>query len=288
MDQALSCGDEEGTLQLKRLPEHRTGNVQKDIPSSVSETLRSPGQPLDTGTRSFMEPRLGYDFSKVRIHADSKAAESAQAIKSLAYTSGNHLVFNLGKYAPNSSEGKTLLGHELAHVVQNGSMPIPDTIRRWPRGVLEEQAIRRGRTLDRTQKKRTISPFNITLDRCDKSPYDEATVKQAAKDAYNKVKDSDCVKSETLKYDILDEFDGLEIDCEQSGSSCGGARRYFSQTVNIYPDSLKYNKCGPLKSTILHEIVHLTEWNPFGGEDRTSGCEKSCFGYGSGDASECK
>jgi hypothetical protein len=39
----------------------------------VNEVLRSPGQPLDGATRSFMEPRFGHDFSRVRVHTDARA-----------------------------------------------------------------------------------------------------------------------------------------------------------------------------------------------------------------------
>src|SRR5262249_2438115 len=34
----------------------------------VQDVLQSPGQPLDSGARRFMEPRFGHDFSKIRIH----------------------------------------------------------------------------------------------------------------------------------------------------------------------------------------------------------------------------
>jgi hypothetical protein len=91
-----------------------------EVPSSVHEALRSPGQPLDAGTRAFMEPRFGYDFSQVRIHADIKAAESARAVNALAYTVGNDMVFNFGQYAPGTAEGNKILGHELTHVIQQG------------------------------------------------------------------------------------------------------------------------------------------------------------------------
>ena len=49
-------------------------------PPIVHDVLRSPGQPLDAGTRAFMEPRFGQDFSQVRIHTDARAAESARAV----------------------------------------------------------------------------------------------------------------------------------------------------------------------------------------------------------------
>ena len=73
---------------------------------------------LPESTRSFFENRFGHDFSRVRIHTDAKAAESAQSINARAYTVGNDLVFNRGQYAPDTSAGRMLLGHELTHVVQ--------------------------------------------------------------------------------------------------------------------------------------------------------------------------
>lgn len=60
----------------------------------------------------------GFDFSKVRIHTDAIAAESARKVDALAFTVGDHIVFGTGRYAPNSSSGRRLLAHELAHVVQ--------------------------------------------------------------------------------------------------------------------------------------------------------------------------
>ena len=35
---------------------------------------------------TFMEPGFGHDFSRVRVHADAKAAKSAWAVNALAYT----------------------------------------------------------------------------------------------------------------------------------------------------------------------------------------------------------
>src|SRR5262245_3868250 len=62
---------------------------QKEIPPSVREVLASPGRPLSEQPRAVMEPRFGHDFSRVRVHADGKAAESAQALNALAYTPGS-------------------------------------------------------------------------------------------------------------------------------------------------------------------------------------------------------
>src|SRR5208283_3886724 len=63
----------------KKYKPHRsaTGSGPETVPPIVHEVLRSRGQPLDQGTRAFMEPRFGHDFSKVRVHTDARAAESA-------------------------------------------------------------------------------------------------------------------------------------------------------------------------------------------------------------------
>jgi hypothetical protein len=90
------------------------------VPPVVREVLNSPGQPLDMATRSFMEPRFKHDFSQVRVHTDDRAGESARAVNALAYTAGRDIVFAAGGYRPEYDEGKRLLAHELAHVVQQG------------------------------------------------------------------------------------------------------------------------------------------------------------------------
>jgi Domain of unknown function (DUF4157) len=93
------------------------------IPSIVHEVLSSPGQPLDLETCAFMEPRFGHDFSRVRVHTDARAAKSAKAVNALAYTVGRNVVFGAGQYAPQLAQGRQLLAHELAHVVQQASAP---------------------------------------------------------------------------------------------------------------------------------------------------------------------
>jgi hypothetical protein len=89
-------------------------------PPIVDEVLRSPGQPLDSTTRAFMEPRFGFDFSGVRVHTDRSALESAHAVSAQAYTVGQHIVFGAGRYAPGTEAGHRLLAHELAHTIQQG------------------------------------------------------------------------------------------------------------------------------------------------------------------------
>jgi outer membrane protein OmpA-like peptidoglycan-associated protein len=90
-------------------------------PPIVHDVLNSAGRPLDGATRQFMEPRFGQDFSNVRVHTGSQAAESATAVNALAYTVGNHVVFGRSQYAPATQAGRKLLAHELTHTVQQES-----------------------------------------------------------------------------------------------------------------------------------------------------------------------
>lgn len=90
------------------------------VPPIVHEVLRSPGEPLDGSSRSFMESRFGQDLSQVRVHTDSKAADSARAVNASAYTVGAHIAFASRQYAPASPTGRRLIAHELAHTIQQG------------------------------------------------------------------------------------------------------------------------------------------------------------------------
>jgi outer membrane protein OmpA-like peptidoglycan-associated protein len=89
----------------------------------VHEVLGSSGQSLDPASRAYFEPRFGHDFGQVRVHTDTRAEESAQAVDALAYTVGRNVVFGTGQYAPHTTAGRKLLAHELTHVVQQTSPP---------------------------------------------------------------------------------------------------------------------------------------------------------------------
>ena len=101
-----------------------------DVPPIVNEVLSSSGEPLDAATRAYFEPRFGHDFSRVRVHTDEKAAESARLVNARAYTVGDNVVVGSGQYHPSSPSGRRLLAHELTHVVQqsNSGPALPLTI----------------------------------------------------------------------------------------------------------------------------------------------------------------
>jgi hypothetical protein len=102
--------------------------LEEQEPSLVKNVVGSGGgSPLDSGTKGFMESRLGADFSDVRVHSDGTASESARSVQAHAYTVGNDVVFQSGNYAPESDSGKRMLAHELTHVVQQRSGPVDGT-----------------------------------------------------------------------------------------------------------------------------------------------------------------
>jgi hypothetical protein len=88
----------------------------------VRAVLASAGQPLDASVREALAPQLG-DLHAVRVHADASAARSARSMGARAYAEGEHVVFGPGEYAPRTDEGRWLLVHELAHVVQQRASP---------------------------------------------------------------------------------------------------------------------------------------------------------------------
>jgi|GEM_PF-5092643 len=105
----------------KRQPSTRADPQQLPATtSSMIQGMRGGGKPLSNNARNFFEPRFGMDFHQVRVHTDSIAEKTAQAINAKAFTSGQDIVFNSGEFAPETDQGKRLLAHELTHVVQQG------------------------------------------------------------------------------------------------------------------------------------------------------------------------
>lgn len=117
--QCSSCEGEKGLLQRQGTGSTTPGAV----PPVVHQVLASAGQPLDTSTRAFMEPRFSHDFSGVRVHTGPRADESARAVNAVAYTVGENIVFSDRMFRPQETGGRQLLAHELTHVVQQSRSP---------------------------------------------------------------------------------------------------------------------------------------------------------------------
>lgn len=93
----------------------------------VRSVVGSPGQPLDTSTRSFVESSLGQDASGVRVHQGSDAAAAAQSVDAELFASGSHLVAPSGLNVT-TREGAFKTLHEVHHIVnQQAKGPVDGT-----------------------------------------------------------------------------------------------------------------------------------------------------------------
>ncbi len=121
--------DRAASLVVKNGDSVRSPRVLKERQRPPFEKGSSEG-PLDTAVGESLEPNFGYDFSAVRVHTNAKAAASARALHADAYAIGRDIVFAEGRYTPQTSAGRFLLAHELAHVVQQANHPGPAIMRR--------------------------------------------------------------------------------------------------------------------------------------------------------------
>lgn len=130
MDMAGGKSGSDYTIDRKHISLHHSDVVQRSgrgppagsIPFDHSlSSSKGGGSPLPGDTRQFMESRFNADFSGVRIHTGSYAESMSSQIHAQAFTHGNDVYFNAGKYSPSTSQGSTLLAHELTHTIQQGA-----------------------------------------------------------------------------------------------------------------------------------------------------------------------
>ncbi len=126
-----TSGLEDGKLQKKcenceneeYIQQKTSGNQQSVHPEFEAILLNNngSGSPLNENSKREMEEGFGADFSNVRIHTDSTSTQLNENLGAQAFTNGNNIYFNAGKYSPASKEGKLLLAHELTHTLQQKS-----------------------------------------------------------------------------------------------------------------------------------------------------------------------
>ncbi|WP_291143223.1 eCIS core domain-containing protein [Flavobacterium sp. UBA7680] len=108
--------EEEKPVQKKE--QNSETEIQNNALERKLDSSKGSGTGLDKKTKKEMESGFGSDFSNVKIHTDASAVQMSQELGAQAFTNGNHVYFNEGKYNPSSQEGKHLLAHELTHTVQ--------------------------------------------------------------------------------------------------------------------------------------------------------------------------
>lgn len=105
--------DDSESVQMKS----KAMDSGEDVSSQI-DNARGGGSPMDETVKTEMERGFGHDFSDVRIHTDSAAADMNQSLGARAFTTGNDIFFNEGEYQPETKDGKHLLAHELTHTLQ--------------------------------------------------------------------------------------------------------------------------------------------------------------------------
>jgi len=126
---------QDGLAELLRSPALATrsdaiAGVSGHAPAALERLRGQRGAPLEAKARAFMEPRFRHDFSHVRVHTGTLASAAARAVDARAFTSGRDIVFGDGEYRPQAQDGRRLIAHELAHVVQQGAAPTAGSILR--------------------------------------------------------------------------------------------------------------------------------------------------------------
>lgn len=111
-----SCEEEEQPQIQRRESNNEYPEVQPSLSAQIERG--GGGNPLPAATRSFFEPRFGSDFSQVRVHTDAQAVQLSRSLHAEAFTYGKDIYFNEQRFAPESTGGKRLLAHELAHTIQ--------------------------------------------------------------------------------------------------------------------------------------------------------------------------
>ncbi|WP_051260814.1 eCIS core domain-containing protein [Algoriphagus marincola] len=123
----VSRQEEEEEVQLSTDEEEQVqlfgeggGTVSSDVSGQIIQSKGS-GQNLPSPIQAEMGQKIGADFSTVKIHTGPDAAQMSSQLGAKAFTHGNDIYFNEGKFQPGTSEGKHLLAHELTHTVQQGA-----------------------------------------------------------------------------------------------------------------------------------------------------------------------
>ena len=118
------------SINRKNISLHHSDVIQRSgrgpptdsIPFEQSlSSSKGGGSALPGDTRQFMESRFQADFSGVHIHTGSYAESMSSQINAQAFTHGNDIYFNSGKYSPHTEGGSVLLAHELTHTIQQGA-----------------------------------------------------------------------------------------------------------------------------------------------------------------------
>lgn len=113
---------DEEKLQGK-FPNQNTTQLKHNNKATAQRNSSASGIP--DNVKINMETATGHDFSNVQLHKNSSKAVDVGA---LSYAQGNDIHFAPGQFSPNTTAGKSLLGHELTHVAQQREGRVQPTV----------------------------------------------------------------------------------------------------------------------------------------------------------------
>ncbi|RKH73106.1 DUF4157 domain-containing protein [Corallococcus interemptor] len=114
----------------------------------MAHALREPGSPFPAPVRASFAHRFGQPLEDVRLHVGEGADTVARALGARAFSFGAHVGFSHGAWAPESAEGRSLLAHELTHVLQQRGGPPALLRQEQPRGITFYFSVCVGQELD--------------------------------------------------------------------------------------------------------------------------------------------
>ncbi len=322
-----------GVLQRKcrkkkpLLQREAAGPAAETVPPIVHEVLRSPGQPLDAETRAFMEPRFGHDFSRVRVHMDATAAESARAVNARAYTVGRNVVFGANQYAPGTHEGRRLITHELTHVVQQSVLradlsgsngvasdygleseaeEVADSYKNehalvlrqiYTPSIQREEAGGGAATAPTTHRFSDEGVAVVVRSSCAPAVFGFANVETATRTALDKIFNTECIEeSRRTRIQRNLTAHGLDIRCRRSanlGGACAESTGFYTP-ANFFTLGSESFAGHPDSNAgcqpLESTILHeiVHLVRGFAQESLPSSCEASCFGVGGGNPELCR
>jgi hypothetical protein len=200
------------------------------VPPIVDEILRSPGQPLDAATRSFMEPRFKRDFSHVRIHSEPRASQSAESVDALAYTVGADIVTGPGHLTAAPHERYRLLAHELTHVVQQSNSSSMSAGLRLADDRGAEEAAEHNALSIRAQDVRDSSIAPGLIQRAPKTLGSKVTHPAGSKSSYKKISAS---------------FDGQDFEVTGDATQLMSVPAGSGRPITVRPADVKRCKGAP-------------------------------------------
>ncbi|MFL5809787.1 MAG: DUF4157 domain-containing protein, partial [Flavisolibacter sp.] len=117
--QKMSAPEKKEEEKVQKKSEGGTTTPSPSLSSRI-ESTSGKGRPLPAKTLAEMNSSFGADFSQVNIHTGTEAIQMTKELHAQAFTHGRDIYFNAGKFDTESTQGKQLLAHELAHVIQQG------------------------------------------------------------------------------------------------------------------------------------------------------------------------